>query len=95
MDYMSARMDDQITGAISENERLMDENARLRPDALRFRWLLAHADTTANLWRLLAKGGPANSEQNFLKMIDRIRASEQDAFERGRASAHTQEGNAK
>lgn len=32
MEYMAAKMDDQITGAISENERLERENAQLRQD---------------------------------------------------------------
>jgi hypothetical protein len=55
-------------------------------DAKRYRWLKSHPDTTPNLWRLLAKGGPENSSESFDKMVDRIMASEAAAFERGRQS---------
>lgn len=61
-------------------------------DAKRYRWLKAHPDTTPNLWRLLAKGGPENSSESFDKMVDRIMASEAAAFERGRSSARTSTG---
>lgn len=54
-------------------------------DAVRYRFLLERPDTARHWFLLLSEG--KGTPQQFSKMVDRVLASEQAAFERGRAAS--------
>jgi hypothetical protein len=60
-------------------------------DAAQYRWLLDHCQTTAHLWKLLARGDKG-TVKDFKTMVGRCMESEKAAYERGRESACTSKG---
>lgn len=63
----------------------------LRIDAKRYRYLLDHCQTTGHLWNLLARGDKGTIA-DFNTMVDRIMASQEAAYQRGRRSVADTEG---